>query len=74
MAVTGKSGADAIFKALKRICIVLARYQVKLAQVTAAALAAGAITADQKSKIDTFVSIAVLTCDAFHALSDYAGF
>lgn len=74
MAVTGKTGADAIFKALKRVCIVLGHYQTKLAAATSAALASGAITSAQKTQIDNFVAVAVVTCDAFRALADYSGF
>lgn len=74
MAITGKSGADAIFKALKRVCIVLAKYQSKLIAVTAAARSAGAITATQETQINNFIAVAVVTCDAFHALADYSGF
>lgn len=74
MAITGKTGADAVFKALKRICVVLSHYQAKLLAVTAAARAAGAITADQETKINNFVAVAVVTCDAFHALAEYSGF
>lgn len=74
MAVTGKTGADAIFKALKRICIVLSHYQFKLIAVVDAAETASAITADQATKIRNFISVATVTCDAFQALADYSGF
>lgn len=74
MAVTGKTGADAIFKALKRICIVLSKYQHKLTEVVAAARTAGAITTDQQTKINNFIAVAVVTCDAFQSLADYSGF
>jgi acetyl-CoA carboxylase carboxyltransferase component len=74
MAVTGKTGADAIFKALHHICTVLNKYETKLIAVVAAAQSAGAITSDQASKINAFITVASATCDAFSALADYSGF
>lgn len=74
MAVTGKTGADAIFQALKHICTVLNKYEVKLIAVVAAAEAASAITSDQAAKITAFITAASVTCDAFSALADYSGF
>jgi NADPH-dependent curcumin reductase CurA len=74
MAVTGKTGADAIFIALRHICRLLTRYQTRLTGVIAAAAGAGAITAGQQASINLFISVAVATCSAFEALATYSGF
>lgn len=74
MAVTGKTGADAIFGALKHICHVLVKYNAKLVAVVAAAQTAGAISADDATKITAFITVAVATCDAFGKLAQYSGF
>ena len=74
MAVTGKTGADAIFIALRHICRVLTTYQTRLTAVVAAAAGAGAITAGQQAAINTFISVAASTCGAFEALAQYSGF
>lgn len=74
MAVTGKTGADAIFGLLKRICHVLTKYSAKLNAVVDAAQAAGAITAGDATTIKAFITIAVATCDAFGKLAAYSGF
>lgn len=74
MAITGKTGADAIFKALKRICIVLTKYQAKLQAVVVAAEAAGAITSADATTISAFITVAASTCAAFDRLAQYSGF
>lgn len=74
MAVTGKTGADAIFVALRHICRVITKYQSRLTAVVAAAAAAGAITAGQQTLINNFISVAVATCAAFESLAAYSGF
>lgn len=74
MAITGKTGADAIFKALKRICIVLTKYQAKLQAVVIAAETAGAISAADATTINAFITVAGATCSAFDRLSQYSGF
>jgi hypothetical protein len=74
MAVTGKTGADAIYVALKHICHVLSKYNAKLVAVVAAALAAGAITAAESAAILAFIAAAQAACDAFAQLAAYSGF
>lgn len=74
MAVTGKTGADAIFGALRHICHVLVKYQAKLIAVVVAAETAGAITAAEALTINNFIAVAVVTCSAFNHLADYSGF
>jgi hypothetical protein len=74
VAITGKTGADAIFKALHHICSVLNKYRTKLEAVVTAAQGAGAITSGQATQINDFIAVAVVTCDAFAALAAYSGF
>lgn len=74
MAITGKTGADAIFKALKHICIVLSHYNLKLRLVITAARVAGAITTGEETIILAFIDSAVVACDAFNKLAAYSGF
>jgi hypothetical protein len=74
MAVTGKTGADAIFIALRHICRVVTKYQSRLNAVIAAAAAEGAITAAQATMITNFIGTIALLCSAFEALAGYSGF
>ena len=74
MAVTGRTGADAIFKFLHSICRVLGRYELKLRAAVDAAQTAGAITSAQKTTIITFIDLSSAACVAFEALSNFTGF
>lgn len=74
MAVTGKTGADAVFKALKRICIVLSHYRAKLDIVINAAEAAAVITSAQATTAHDFLASASTVCAIFEAVADYSGF
>ena len=74
MALTGKTGADAIFKALKRIAIVLSHYSGKLSAVVVAAQAAGAITSGDAAAIEAFLVGFTAALNAFEKLAEYAGF
>lgn len=74
VAITGKTGADAIFIALHHICLVITRYEAKLQAVIVAAEGAGAITNAQKTSINSFLSLASAACTAFQALASYSGF
>ena len=74
MALTGKTGADAIFRALKRICIVLSHYSAKLDLAITAAQAAGVINATQAAAMRNFVGDALALCAAFDLLAGYSGF
>jgi len=73
MAITGKSGADAIFKALKRICIVLAHYSPKLDAVITQAQTAGKISAAQAATCRQLVTLATAFCDAYALVADFSG-
>lgn len=74
MAVTGKTGADAIFKALQRICLVIAKYRAKLDNVIDAAASAGVITSAQATTAHDFVAAANAACTIFGLIAGYSGF
>jgi hypothetical protein len=74
MARTGKTGADAIFKALKRICLVLSHYSGKLDKMITAAEAADVVTSAQAATARAFLAGANGACAIFETLADYSGF
>jgi hypothetical protein len=74
MAVTGKTGADAIFIAVFHACKVFHRYAAKFVAVNDAALSAGAITSAQHAIIVAFIASLDATCEALRALAQYSGF
>lgn len=74
MAVTGRTGADAIFIAMRHICHVISAYNLKLRAVVTAAQTAGAITSAQATTITNFIDTASIICSALEALSNYSGF
>lgn len=74
MALTGKTGADAVFKALKRICLVIAHYGPKLQAVITAAEDADVVTATQATAARDLVAAAQAACDAFSLIAGYSGF
>jgi hypothetical protein len=74
MARTGKTGADAIFKAVKRICLVLSHYSGKLDRVITAATTADVITSAQAATIRAFIASANGACAILELLADYSGF
>lgn len=74
MALTGKTGADAVFKALKRICIVLSHYRAKLDAVIDSAQGASVITEEQAVLAHDFLGTASTVCAVFEAVAGYSGF
>lgn len=74
MAITGKTGADAIFIALHHICRVIAKYRAKLDTVINAAEAAAVITSGQATTAHDFVATADTVCDIFKLIAGYSGF
>ena len=74
MAVTGRTGADAIAHFFHLICGTLKRYGPKLSAVIVAAQTAGAITSEQATLMNSFITVATATCDAFQALAGFSGF
>lgn len=74
MAVTGRTGADAVFKALHRICIVLTKYRTKLDTVIDAAKDNNVITTQQATDAHAFISTADTVCSIFELVAGYSGF
>lgn len=70
----GKSGADAIFVALERVCKVLNRYEAKLRSAVAAAETGGVITSDQATAAYLFIDGARVTCAIFGLIASNSGF
>jgi uncharacterized damage-inducible protein DinB len=74
MAITGKTGADAIAKSLKHICRVINAYAAKLNNVIDQAQAFGTITEEQAAIAKAFVSSADAACQVFILIATYSGF
>lgn len=74
MPVTGKTGADAVFKALKRIAIVLSHYTPKFLAVVAVMETGGNITALDAAAIRAFVTGLNDLISALSKVADYSGF
>jgi hypothetical protein len=74
MAVTGKTGADAVAKALKHICRVLVAYRTKLEAVIDQAAAFGTITSEQAATAKVFIASADTACQIFILVAEYSGF
>lgn len=70
----GRSGADATFKALHHICIVIQRYGSKLVTAVDLTLAAGLITSDQATAAKTFIVGSRALCDIFDIIAKNSGF
>jgi hypothetical protein len=65
MAITGKTGADAIARSLSHICRVINAYAAKLS---------GWITSDQADVARAFVSSADAACQVFKIIAKNSGF
>jgi hypothetical protein len=74
MAITGKTGADAVAKSVKHICRVLVAYRAKLEAVIDAAASAGKITAEQATVAKAFLASADAACQIFILVAEYSGF
>lgn len=74
MALTGKTGADAIAKSLKHICRVINAYAAKLSRVITDAELANIITAEQADIARAFVASADAACQVFILIAGYSGF
>lgn len=70
----GKSGVDAIFRALQAICRVVKKYNLKAQAAITTAAAAGLITPAQESAALLFLSTAQATCDIFAIVAANSGF
>lgn len=72
MTITGKTGADAIAKALHRICLVLSHYRTKADGVIDAAASAGVISAGQATTAHDFLATANTVCSIFELVAGYS--
>ena len=73
-AFVGRSGADAVYKALHRICQVLQAYGPKLNVAIDLTETAGLITSSQAITARSFVGTAGAVCDIFLIISKNSGF
>lgn len=71
---TGKTGADAIFMALKRVCIVLTKYRPKLVALIVTLVETDVLTSAQGTVAQNFINVAVDACDVFSIIADNSGF
>lgn len=74
MAVTGKTGADAIAISLLHICRVLNKYQVKLTNLIATLEAEGILTSAQATVATSFIAAANAACAVFQIIANNSGF
>lgn len=74
MAITGRTGADAIAQALAHICRTLVRYRPKLETVIDAAVSASVITSGQATTAKDFIGTASTVCAIFQLVAEYSGF
>jgi hypothetical protein len=72
-AITGKTGADAVAKALHRICLTLSHYRAKLDAVIDTAVTAGVITSAQATTAHDFLATAQTVCAIFELIAGYSG-
>lgn len=74
MSITGKTGADAIFKAIKRVAIVLSHYAPKFLAVIAVMETGGNITPAEAATIRAFVTSMNDLLSALSKVAEYSGF
>lgn len=70
----GRSGADAVAKALHKICHVLTAYSNKLNVAIDLATAAEIITIGEATVAKTFLGTANTVCDIFEKVAGNSGF
>lgn len=69
--MASKSGADAVFVALRAICHTITRYRVKLDTVIDDAETAGRIDSSQAAIAHNFVAAANATCAIFELVAEF---
>lgn len=72
MAITGKTGADAIKAAFHIICRVLLKYETKLRAAIEAARIAGLISSSDEGLAYAFIDGAKVLCIIFEKVADYS--
>ena len=73
MPFIGKSGSDAIFKALDIVCRQIKKFGPKINAAVAQAQTDGVITPTQASAAVAFISTAQAVCDVFRAVAGNSG-
>lgn len=74
MAVTGKTGSDAVLKAVKHIVVVLSHYMPKFMSTVAIMEASGALSAADAAAVRAFVASLNELLVAVSKMADYSGF
>lgn len=74
MAITGRTGADAIHQAVKKQQATLNRYAAKMDTVISLAIAAGVLTSGEGALIRAYIVAMQSAAAAIEKLSDYSGF
>jgi hypothetical protein len=69
--MAGKTGADAVFTALRAICHTITRYRTKLDNIIDDAVAAAVITSDQAATAHAFIAAANTTCTIFELVAEF---
>lgn len=70
--ITGKTGADGISRAMKRICLILKKYDAKLRALVDALVASNVISAADKAVIITFLDSTDALCRLFDLIANYS--
>lgn len=74
MAVTGKTGADAIMKTIKRQAIVYQKYAPRLTALIVTMQGLGLLTAGEAALAQAYIEAIVQMGVIFTKISDYSGF
>lgn len=73
MAATGKTGADAIYRAAHKIVIVLSAWEPKFRAVVAVMVAGGNLSASEAAVITAFLDSLAALNSALKKVADYSG-
>jgi len=74
MAITGKTGADAIHKTLKRQVIVYGKYHGKLSATISTMQTGGLLTGTEASQAQAYINAIASNEAIFKKIADYSGF
>lgn len=74
MAITGRTGADAIWQAVKKQRATLNRYAAKMDIVITVAETAGILTAPESAAIRAYILAMQAAAAALEKLANYSGF
>lgn len=71
MAITGKTGWDAMYQDQLKMCATIKRYGPKALAAVSAAQSLGIVTAEQAATAVAAIEGATVLCAIFKALADY---